>query len=604
MEPKEEIRQRIDVADLVGEYLNLKPAGAGSFKANCPFHQEKTPSFYVSKEKQIWHCFGCDEGGDIFSFVMQIENVDFPEALRILGKKAGVEITRFVSSDTNERQRLIAMHDLVAKFYRKVLLDSTQAVGARSYVDGRGIDKDLADKFMLGFAPDAWDTLVQFLSKRGYSPTEMERGGLVQRKKSGVGFIDKFRNRIMVPLSDHHSNVVGFTGRIMKKDGEDQGPKYMNSPETLIYKKSELLYGLDLAKAAIKQNGAVIVVEGNLDVVASHKAGVANVVASSGTALTEAQVDLLRRYTDTIVFSFDQDAAGFEAAKRGIRLAQSKDLDVKVVILPPEAGKDPDDAIQKDPKLWIDAVANPIPIMEYYFTQAIKNKDMNQVDDKRMVGKFLVPEIAAIADPIEQEHWLQKLSDLLRVEIDILRGMIVKIKGSARLSPLSKGGSKGGSVQTQTRKRTRGDQAVVAVLGLFLQVPELREQIVDKLKIEQIGLDDLKRLYNELNLAYTSFDKTSVQKSFFAKLREKFTQDEELNNITRLLDEIALQGEQLAADNSHDKVQEQLNEFLQVIVKAGQDHRRKELESAIRQAEEQGDKELVTKLLEEFNQLR
>ncbi|MFH1142808.1 MAG: DNA primase, partial [Candidatus Uhrbacteria bacterium] len=426
MEPKEEIRRRIDVAELIGEYLNLKPAGNGSFKSPCPFHQDKDPSFYVSQDKQIWHCFGCDMGGDIFAFVMEIEGVDFPEALRILGKKAGVEITRFVSSDSNERQRMIAMHELAVRFYRKVLVDSTQAANARAYLENRGINKELADKFQLGYAPEAWDTLVNFMSKRGYATTEIEKAGLAQRKKSGIGSIDKFRNRIMIPLSDHHSNVVGFTGRIMKSDGEDHGPKYMNSPETLIYKKSELLYGLNLAKSAIKQSGSVIIVEGNLDVIASHKAGVENVVASSGTALTEQQISLLKRYTNTIIFSFDQDAAGFAAARRGIHLAQSLEMKVKVIVLSSEHGKDPDDVIQKDPQLWLDAVANPVPIMDFYFKRVVEGKDLNNVEDKQSTGKFLIEEIAMIADKIAQEHWLQKLSDLIKTEVNILRGMVAK----------------------------------------------------------------------------------------------------------------------------------------------------------------------------------
>ena len=605
MEPKEEIRRRIDVAELISEYLTLKPAGSGSFKAICPFHQEKTPSLHVSKEKQIWHCFGCDVGGDIFSFVMQIENVDFPEALRILGKKAGVEITRYASPDSNERQRLIAIHELVTKFYRKVLLDSTQAANARSYLENRGIDKELADKFQLGFAPDAWSTLVDFLSKRGYQATEIERGGLAQRKKSGVGHIDKFRNRILIPLSDHHSNVVGFTGRIMAKSGEEQGPKYMNSPETLIYKKSELLYGLDLAKSAIKHAGFVIVVEGNLDVVASHKAGVQNVVASSGTALTEMQIDLLKRFTDTMVFSFDQDAAGFEAAKRGIRLSLNKDMNVKVVILPAEAGKDPDDAVQKDPQLWINAVANPIPIMEYYFGQAIKDRDLNNVEHKREIGKFLVPEIAAVADPIEQEHWLQKLSDLLRVEIEVLRGMVAKVRSTAPNPPLNPPLGRGESqTKTQPKKRTREDQAVMAILGLFLQAPKLQKQVVDKLNSGQIGPEDLQTLYKELVSAYNSNATSTAQKSFFAELRTKITSTSELNHLEQLLDEIALRGEQVTNDLSQDQVQAQLNDFIHVIEQAGLDKRKRELELAIRQAEEQGDNKVVQKLLDEFNSIR
>jgi len=596
MEPKEEIRRRIDVAELIGEYLNLKPAGSGSFKSPCPFHQDKDPSFYVSQDKQIWHCFGCDMGGDIFAFVMEIESVDFPEALRILGKKAGVEITRFVSSDSNERQRMIGMHELAVKFYRKVLVDSTQAAGARSYLENRGIAKELAEKFQLGFAPEAWDTLVNFMSKRGYSATEIEKAGLGQRKKSGIGSIDKFRNRIMIPLADHHSNVVGFTGRIMKSDGEDHGPKYMNSPETLIYKKSELLYGLDLAKRSIKQSSAVIIVEGNLDVVASHKAGVENVVASSGTALTEQQVSLLKRYTDTIVFSFDQDAAGFAAARRGIHLAQKLDMKVKVIILSSEHGKDPDDVIQKDPQLWIDAVANPVPIMDYYFKRVVEGKDLNDVEHKQSTGKFLIEEIAMIADNIVQEHWLQKLSDLIKTEVNVLRGMVAKKKTGQK--------SVTSVVQAEAKVvRTREDRSVMAILGVFLQNDLNRAEIVEKMNEDGILATDLKELYKYTLIEYNNPNSNSVQQSLFANLREKFSQNKEHIHLESLLNEVALIGEQIVNDQQQDQVQKQLNDFIQVLTKSALGHRRTELQNAIRQAEEQGDEKVVKKLIEEFNTL-
>ena len=597
MEPKEEIRRRVDIAELIGEYLNLKPAGGGSFKSVCPFHQDKDPSFHVSKEKQIWHCFGCDMGGDIFAFVMEIENIDFPEALRILGKKAGVEITRYTSSDSNERQRMIALHDLVTKFYQKVLADSTQAAAARAYLENRGIDKNLIEKFQLGFSPDAWDTLVNFLSKRGYNATEVERSGLAQRKKSGIGSIDKFRNRIMIPLSDHHSNVVGFTARIMKKTDEKQGPKYMNSPETLIYKKSELLYGLNLAKSAIKLAGSVIVVEGNLDVIASHKAGVENVVASSGTALTEMQVELLKRFTDTIIFSFDQDAAGFAAAQRGIRLAQSLDMKVKVVILPPEAGKDPDDAVQKDPKLWIKAVDNPIPIMEYYFNQSVRGKDLTEVEHKREVGKFLIPEIASISDQIEQEHWLQKLSNMINIDVEILRNMVKKVKGEVVVQ-------KNRKPDPKSVRRSRSDQAVIMALGIFLQYPELQDHVIKQLEINQIYSTELQNLYKIFTNEYNKSNPSTKQKSFFAELREKISQNEEsFGGIVNLLDEIALKGEQISAENTQDNVLAQLNDFIHVINQADLDKQKKQLEQQIRQAEEQGDNKVVQKLLEKFNSL-
>jgi len=383
------------------------------------------------------------------------------------------------------------------------------------------------------------------------------------------------------------------------KMDEKSGPKYMNSPETVIYKKSELLYGLNFAKTGIKENRSVIIVEGNLDVIASHKAGVTNVVASSGTALTDKQIDLLKRFTDRLIFSFDQDAAGFEAARRGIRMAQSKDLKVEVVILPPEAGKDPDDAVQKDPKLWTDAVSNPIPIMEYYFTQAFKEKDLNNVEHKREIGKFLVPEIASLSDAIVQEHWLQKLSDAIKIDIDVIRGMIQKIRGEAPTAQVAKAVSKAREPKVWSRQ----DMSIMGILGIAINRPDLMKGLEDRLKEAQIPHEGMKILYRELVLAYNSDQIQLAQQSFFANLRDKITTNEELKSNEALLDEIAVYGEVVLSGISPDQVPAQLDDYLNVIASSHLDSRKRELEVAIRQAEEQGNKEAVTNLINEYNAL-
>jgi len=304
MDPKDEIKEKIDLQELISEYLPLKPSGSGSFKGLCPFHTEKTPSFNVSPDKQIWHCFGCSEGGDCFSFIQKMEGMTFPEALMHLGKRVGVEVTRFSSKEGNEKQRALEMHEHAETFYRKVLTDGNGSSAARAYVLKRAIPEELAVKFGIGFAPDEWNALAAVLLKRGFSETEIVQAGLGLKKKSGSGIIDRFRNRLMIPLRDRHGKTVGFTGRILP-GSSDTGPKYMNSPETVIYRKSRLVFGLEFAKTACRERGTIIVTEGNLDVVASHKAGVENSVASSATALTEEQLALMKRYTDTIIFAFD-----------------------------------------------------------------------------------------------------------------------------------------------------------------------------------------------------------------------------------------------------------------------------------------------------------
>ncbi|OGH80630.1 MAG: DNA primase, partial [Candidatus Magasanikbacteria bacterium RIFCSPLOWO2_02_FULL_44_11] len=425
MDHKEEIRRRIDVADLIGDSLELKPAGGGSMKAICPFHTEKTPSFYVSKEKQIWHCFGCGKGGDIFAFVMEMEGADFSEALRVLGKRAGVEIPRFSSTASNEKTRLLESNKQAESVFKHVLRSSDHGQHARSYVASRGYTDEIVDAFGIGFAPNEWSLLCDTLKKKGWKDHELVAAGLALNKKKGGGVVDRFRGRLMIPLRDHHGNTVGFTGRVLP-GSDDSGPKYMNSPETLVYKKGELLFGLDRAKVAIKKEKQVVIVEGNLDVLASHMVGVEHVVASSGTALTQAQLHLLKRFTDTVVFCFDQDTAGFRAARKGIHLATELGFRVRVIQIPPGKGKDPDELIKQDAEAWKRLARHPIDIMEYYFQVAEAKNDLTDVQRKKRVGAFLLEEIARLPDVIEQEHWLRKLSPLVQVDVERLRGSLSK----------------------------------------------------------------------------------------------------------------------------------------------------------------------------------
>ncbi len=417
MEAKEQVRERVDVVDLVGESLALKPAGQGSFKALCPFHGEKTPSFYVNRAKQIWHCFGCDKGGDIFAWTMAMEGVEFPEALEILAKKAGVEIPKYERKGDDVRERLRAINAFAQVVYRKYLASSAGAE-ARAYLQKRGIDDALAERFGIGYAPGGWTGLCDVAAKKKISVRELVDAGVALSSKIASGVVDRFRNRLMIPLLDHHGATVGFTGRVL--DPNDN-PKYMNSPQSPIYDKSALLYGLHLAKAAIKREGCVVVVEGNLDVVASHKAGVEHVVASSGTALTERHIQLLKRYTTTLLFSFDADAAGFAAARRGMQLASQLGCTVRVACVPPSLGKDPDEVVQKDPEAWRKIVANPTDKMTFLFDRLVAPVRPNNIEEKKRAGTEFLPEIAALSDAIEREHWLKRFAGAVDVPVDVAR---------------------------------------------------------------------------------------------------------------------------------------------------------------------------------------
>jgi DNA primase len=542
---------------------------------------------------------------------MKMDGLDFPEALRVLGKRVGVEVPRFNTTQSNENQRLIQLNEFAAACFHKVLRESPNAAEARAYAERRGLTSVLIEKFNLGFAPEAWDALAKFLEKKGFNLPEAERAGLVQRRKSGDGFIDRFRKRLMVPLRDHHGNTVAFTGRTLplsptplhppsgRGETSDEGPKYMNSPETAVYHKGELLFGLDLAKRAIKDAKCVVVVEGNLDVIASHKAGVENVVASSGTALTARQLDLLKRHTTNLVFAFDADAAGFNAARRGIQLARANGFSIKVALLPPEAGKDPDEAVQKDPMLWQRAVAHTIPVMQYFIERSVAGKDLSNVEAKREIGALLLPEIATIDDVIEREHWLQTVADLLRVDIDALRRALPsRSDASAGVRPAIPSAA-------NTRPRSRAHLAAEGMFAIFLQLPDKQLDTFDQLTAAHIPEGELRELYSFFASGYTfrRFSPSAANQSYFGWISGILKGEPTREHLLPLIERLALQGEALAADVDPKELDRQLVDHLHILEASMRDSKRKDLEAQIRQAEARGDHDSVAKLLEEFTNL-
>ncbi len=618
MDQKDEIKQKIDIVDLIQEYVPLKQAGSVSWKGLCPFHSEKTPSFHVSRDKQIWHCFGCSEGGDCFAFVMKLEGMDFPEALRHLGAKVGIEVIRFSSTESNDKQRLVAANTFAAHVYRDILMQATYAAHARAYVEKRGIPEALAEAFGLGFAPDAWDTLARACAKKG-PDMDGERAGLLMRRKQGSGFIDRFRNRIMIPLRDAQGNVIGFTGRIFMPGTEDQGPKYMNSPETAVYHKGSILFGLDMAKKGIREKGSVVIVEGQMDVIASHKAGVTNIVASSGTALTEIQLQLLKRYTNTIVFSFDADAAGFKAAQRGITLARAAGFDVRVAVLPVFAGKDPDEAVQKNPELWRTAVEKTVPIMQYYIDRALAGKDLHNVDDKRAVSSFLLPELAQTTDMVEREHWLQVIADLLRTDLSVLRQAAAK-NGSASVPGIGGISLRSMSPNSdRSKKMPRMPEAVAPakssrlaksldlLVGLFINQAEFRPSILAALSSAAFSKDThIAALYK---LAVSLYDQQgsslSAQPPLFRQLRDQLQTlpDIERDPLIALLDTIVLEAERLVTDQVSVVAQGHVRQLIEAVSSSEVRRLRKEFERDLRRAEQAGNKEEVQRLLELYRKL-
>ena len=471
-----------------------------------------------------------------------------------------------------------------------MLRDASYATDAREYVAKRGITPELLEKFQLGFAPDDWDTFCKIAQQKGFTESDLLAGGLALRRKSGSGVIDRFRNRLMVPLRDVHGSVVGFTGRVLNPE---DSPKYMNSPETALYKKSQLLYGLDLAKQAIRKADRVILVEGNLDVVASHKAGVENVVAASGTALTELQIDLLKRFTHNFVFCFDADAAGFAAAERGIQLAQSAGMNVSVVFIPEGAGKDPDDVVQKDPALWQALASKSIPIMEWYFAQVIKDRDVSLVEDKKWIGAKLLPAIARIIDVIEREHWLSKLASLLRLDPEVLRGALP----SRSTTPHSGQSSSRPAARSPITKSKppRSELAARFLIAVCLQFPEVAKGVFATVPPALLSEGDLRALYNLLSLVYTEHQ-PSANKSYYelAALAAPLA-------LRPLLDEMAMQGEQTAADHAPKDVRGQLDNAVTFLRGASTGIKRQTILAQIREAELSGHLEEAEELMKQLH---
>ena len=342
--PIEEIKAKLDIVDVLGGYIKLKKAGV-NYKAVCPFHSEKTPSFFVSPARQIWHCFGCGAGHSIFDFVMKIEGVEFADALRILAQKAGVELKPIKPEMKTKRQRLHEVSELAAKFFEKQLGNSLNGKKAKEYLLARKLSEDTIKEWRIGWAPDSWHGLSDFLISQKYSGSEAEQIGLVVRTKQGK-YADRFRGRVMFPVFDFNSNVIGYGGRVLKKTKDTA--KYLNTPNTFLYDKGKTLYGLDKARVEIRKKDFCILVEGYVDVVIAHQSGIKNVVATSGTALTQAHLNILKRYSNNLFLAFDMDFAGDAATKRGIDLALSREFNLKVVKLP--EGKDPDNVISENPE--------------------------------------------------------------------------------------------------------------------------------------------------------------------------------------------------------------------------------------------------------------
>lgn len=415
------VRQTVDLVEVVSEHVSLRRQGA-RYVGLCPFHDERTPSFSVSPDRQLYYCFGCGAGGDAFSFVMKIEGFDFPEAVRALAARAGLEVPAetdpAAARRQRERARLLEVMDLAARYFQVALWETKGGGRARSYLESRGISEELARTFGLGYAMPGWDGLIRGLLGKGVTKEEMERAGLVSRsERSGGRVYDRFRDRLMFPIWDPGGRVVAFGGRTLDADGL---PKYVNSPETALFRKGTLWYGLHLARAGVRREGLAVVVEGYMDVIACRGHGFENAVASMGTALSRDQAWALARLAERVVIAYDADTAGAEATLRGLDMFHETGIQVRVAGMP--AGKDPDDLLRDGgPDAWRSAIGGAVPLFEYRMARALARHDRRTVGGKVAVVRELTPALLSMRDEIRRAEGIRRLSEELGVAEDSIR---------------------------------------------------------------------------------------------------------------------------------------------------------------------------------------
>jgi DNA primase len=426
MDEVSQIRERIDIVSFISEFVPLKKMGR-NFKANCPFHNEKTPSFVVSPERQIWHCFGgCNKGGDVYTFLMEYENLEFVEALRILAKRTGIQLreSNFNAGLSSRKEVIYKLNKIALDFYHYVLTKHKAGKKARTYLtDKRGLDPKLIETFMLGYSPKEGNALSNYLlNKKKYKKEDLIEAGLAFYLGSRV--VDFFRNRVMFPLFDHRNNVVGFSGRAIEEPYD--GGKYINTRETLVYHKGDMFFGLNTAKEEIKKLDKAIILEGELDVISCFSIGIKNVVAVKGTALTENQVSLMSRFTKNICLCFDKDDAGYTATKRSLPSLEAKEINITTCLF--DQAKDADEAIKSDPISFKKLIKKDVPVYDFLFSKTFSLFEKDKVAGKRKISEELLPIFTKISNEIVKEHYLKKLSLDLDVSLDALLKEAEKIE--------------------------------------------------------------------------------------------------------------------------------------------------------------------------------
>ena len=591
MSSAEEIKSKLDIVDVIREYIQVKAVGA-NFQALCPFHREKSPSFVISPDKQIWHCFGCGKGGDVLSFVQEMEGLSFPDTLRLLAPKAGVILKYESSQEYSKRGRILDCLQAAAKQGQYWLENDATGKKMKAYLLKRGLSEETLKEWQVGYNPDAWTAMLEYLRSQKFKDEEIFAAGLAGRSDRGSAY-DRFRDRITFPIKDVSGNVIAFTARINpEKEKTIPGGKYINSPQTDVYDKSKVLFALHKAKKAIKERGFAIVVEGQMDAIACHQHGFTNTVASSGTALTAEQLLLLKRFSNNLALSFDMDNAGQLAADRGIREAMALDINLKIITLPEEY-KDPDQCLQSNPDDFKQAVINSRPVMEYYFDKITTGKDLSKLADKKEVVKLMLNMIVKLSNKIDQEFWFKRLAESVGVSEQILRESVVIDKPTSRQTAQK---TEMKTPVVEDAAVNRDERLADILLAILLKAPDYIPYAASNLEPEDILLENLSQFYKNLIIYY---NKSAVLEydAFRLYLQEQGDKSVEI------VDRLALLAERDYYDYDDNQLKSELSKVLLELKKFSLKRRIKKLQDQIGAAEAGSDKTDLNNLMTEIKNL-
>jgi len=569
-DPVQEIKERLDIVDVIKEYIKLEKTGA-NYRAQCPFHDEQNPSFFVSPSRQIFHCFGCSAGGDMFEFVKKIEGVEFGDALKILADKAGVELEKQDPRMKTKRNKMQKICELSCQFFEKQLEKSNKGDKVKGYLTGRGITEESIEEWRLGYSPDQWRALLNFLSNKGFKTKNIVKAGVVIKKQDGKTY-DRFRGRIMFPVFNLNGEVIGFGGRVFE---QDDTAKYMNTPNTLLYDKSKVLYGLNKAKVPIRKEDQAILVEGYTDVILASQAGYENVVATSGTSLTNKQLEILNRYTDNLLAAFDMDIAGSTATRRGIDMAQEQGFNIKVVPMPEDS--DPADIVSEDKDQWEELVEKADSIIEFYIKNAFSQFDADTPEGKEKIAKRVLPAVKRIPNEITKSHWIQELSGRLGVDEKSIQKELNKIEVDE--------GEKEEDSSDEKEEKTREQKLEERILALLVE---------DTTLVRKVKSEHLKHFSEKAKNIIEVLEKVVSEDEVVEEAKKKLDEDE-----AEHLDYLALKSEVMEEEDLEEEVEFCLTEICSSSVK----EQLNKITKAIKKAEKENNKEKVKKLVNKFNNL-